>query len=116
MELHVQRCQSCNSINMKNILVRENGASDRVYVQCQDCKSFVASYEIAPMGYFHNGKGYESFLRGIVRSGEITSSRNLQSLFETRRQKELNKYDEVIQKLEERDAQRNAGSGDWEGL
>ena len=61
MEIHVQRCQFCGSNKMKNILVRQPGDRDRVYVQCHDCEEFVASYIIAPRGYYHHGKGYESF-------------------------------------------------------
>ena len=51
MEIHVQKCQKCDSNNVKNIIFRESGEPDRIYVQCQDCDDFVASYVIAPMGY-----------------------------------------------------------------
>ncbi len=102
MELHVQRCQNCDSVHLKNILFRENGEPDRVYVQCQKCNEFVASYEIAPLGYFHFGKGYESFLRGVVRSGEFSSGRNLNELFNLRRETEKARFHKVLSSLEER--------------
>lgn len=87
---------------MKNILFREAGYPDMVYVQCLDCASFVASYEIAPLGYFHHGKGYESFLRGITRSGEFTSGRNIKGIFLDRRDQELAKFNRVVELLEEK--------------
>ena len=51
MEVHVQKCQHCKSQNLKNIIYRESGEPDRVFVQCQNCQEFVASYVIAPLGY-----------------------------------------------------------------
>jgi hypothetical protein len=87
---------------MKNILFREAGYPDKVFVQCLDCKSFVASYEIAPLGYYHHGKGYESFLRGITRSGEFTSGRNIKNIFVERRDQEIEKFNRVLELLREK--------------
>ena len=99
MEIHVQKCQKCGSTNLKNIIYRESGEPDRIYVQCNDCQDFVASYVIAPLGYYHNGKGYESFLRGVSRSGEFMSGRRVKQLFLNRKNDEQAAFDEVIKKL-----------------
>ena len=87
------------SSNLKNIIYRESGEPDRVFVQCHDCQDFVASYEIAPMGYFHNGKGYESFLRGVQRSGGFMSGRNIKEKFVARKNMEQKAFEEVIENL-----------------
>lgn len=99
MEVLIQKCQNCQSENLKNILYRESGEPDRVFVECQDCKIFVASYVIAPLGYFHNGKGFESFLRGVNRSGEFMSGRRVKKLFEERKDNEVKAFNEVKEKL-----------------
>ena len=94
------------STNLKNILFREAGEPDRVYVQCHDCQRFVASYVISPMGYYHHGKGYESFIRGIHRSGEFMSGRRVQRLYMEKKDGELAAFEEVLKILEARDKER----------
>lgn len=106
MEIHIQKCQKCQSSNLKNIIYRESGEPDRVYVQCHDCHDFVASYVIAPLGYFHNGKGYESFLRGVQRSGEFLSGRNVKEKFLARKTNELDTFKEVIENVRIRDEKK----------
>jgi len=103
MEIHTQKCQFCSSENMKNILVRNPGDADKVYVQCQQCGEFVASYVIAPLGYYHHGKGYESFLRGIHRSGEFMSGRNIQRMFEERKREDLTQFEKVLERMEKKE-------------
>lgn len=102
MEIHVQRCQNCQSETLKNILYREPGELDKVYVQCQNCKEFVASYMVSPLGYFHYGKGFASFLRGINRSGEFMSGRRIQKLFDKRKEEEVSRFNNLLKLLEER--------------
>ena len=103
MEIHIQKCQNCESINLKNILFREPGEPDKVYVQCHDCKEFVASYVISPMGYYHFGKGYESFLRGIHRSGGFMSGRRIKRLFLERKEREIEVFKEILEMLYQRE-------------
>ncbi|MBT8189063.1 MAG: hypothetical protein KJO29_01440 [Bacteroidia bacterium] len=88
---------------MKNILSRKAGQADRVYVQCQDCNEFVASYKIAPLGYYHHGKGFESFLRGVHRSGEFMSGRRVKQLFEKRKSGAIESFQKVLKLLEARE-------------
>lgn len=103
MELHAQHCQFCDSTDMRNILVRKIGESDKVFVQCQSCESFVASYVIAPLGYYHHGKGYDSFLRGIHRSGEFMSGRNMARMFEDRKEQDIEEFKEVLRLMEKKE-------------
>jgi hypothetical protein len=99
MEIHVQQCQFCDSRQVRNILFREEGEPDRVFVQCTRCDAFVASYVIAPMGYFHHGKGFKSFLRGIFRSGEFMSGRRVKDKFEKRKAMEQERFRRVLEEL-----------------
>lgn len=99
MELHVQQCQHCGSDKLKNILYRQTGEPDKVYAQCQDCGHFVASYVLAPLGYYHHGKGYQSFLRSIYRSGEFMSGRNFKRQYEQRKDQEVAAFEQVMAKV-----------------
>lgn len=103
MEIHVQKCQKCGSSNLRNIIYRESGEPDRTYAQCNNCQEFVASYVIAPMGYYHHGRGYESFLRGINRSGGFMSGRQLEQLYLTRKNSEETAFKEVLRLLKEKE-------------
>ncbi len=108
MDVLLQKCQNCQSEKLKNILYREAGEPDRVFVECHDCKTFVASYVIAPLGYFHNGKGFESFLRGVNRSGGFMSGRRVKRLFAERKDMEIKAFKEVKEKLKEKlESQKN---------
>lgn len=77
MEINIQKCQTCGSRDLRNILVRDQNQS--VYVQCRQCDSLVARYILKSGGYFHAGKGFESFLRSIERDSTYSSARDLQS-------------------------------------
>ncbi len=105
MEVLVQKCQNCGSTTLKNILFREPGEPDKVFVQCEECQLFVASYVLAPLGYYHHRRGYDSFLRSLYRSGDFLSGRNIQRMYEERQQEELKMYEVVLAKLRERDAE-----------
>jgi len=65
-----------------------------------ECEAFVASYVISPLGYYHHGKGYESFLRGLHRSGEFMSGRNVQRLYEDRKEQDVEEFQEVLAALQ----------------
>lgn len=105
MEVHIQKCQNCESINLKNIIYRKSGEPDRIYAQCHDCQEFVASYIISPLGYYHHGRGYKSFLRGILRSGEFMSGRNIKKLFLNRMNGEELAFKKVIEQLQQKNKQ-----------
>jgi hypothetical protein len=100
MELHVQKCQACQSRDLRNVLVRDE--KQYVYVQCRDCGEFVARYILASGGYFHAGKGYESFLRSIERDGGITSARESTLSFESTEQEALKEFDQVKEWMQDK--------------
>ena len=102
MEIHRQTCQFCGSRNLKNILVREPGEQDKVFVQCRGCRKMVARYIISHGGYYHHGKGFESYLKGLTRgSGELMSGKNIKKDFETIKTKALGIFDRVVKWLQE---------------
>ncbi|WP_245792226.1 hypothetical protein [Teredinibacter waterburyi] len=53
-----------------------------VYIQCRDCEQLVARYVLAKGGYFHAGKGFESFLRSVERDGDFASARDINSTYD----------------------------------
>lgn len=68
MDVKRQTCQSCFSIDVRNIIVRE-GDRQMIFVRCAKCKELVARYELKD--YYHHGKGIESYLRSHrVTQGE----------------------------------------------
>ncbi|WP_185230726.1 hypothetical protein [Teredinibacter franksiae] len=80
MEVKIQKCQNCQSRNLRNVLVRDE--LQKVFVQCRDCGGLVARYLLSKGGYFHAGRGFESFLRSLERDGDMMSGRNINTNFE----------------------------------
>lgn len=100
-EVHRQTCQDCGSRKMRNLLVREHGEHDKVFVQCCDCRKLVARYILAHGGYYHAGKDYESYLRGLMRDGEAMSGRRYKQEFNRIQDKAEEKFHTVVRILEE---------------
>ncbi len=100
MEIHIQKCQNCDSRNLRNILSREE--AQRVYVQCRDCEHLVARYVIAPGGYFHEGKDYESFLRTMMLDGGFSSARDLKSLFQEVSERATEGFEKTIERAKQK--------------
>ena len=84
VETHRQRCQACGSTTLHNILVREPGNPQAVFVQCADCQELVARYQLSD--YYHHGKGIDSWLRSLG-SGSHESGRDFMGEFERVRSK-----------------------------
>ncbi len=101
MEIHRQTCQLCGSKQMRDLIVREPGEPDKVFVQCDQCKEMVARYVIAPNGYFHAHKNFESYLRGIHRGGDVMSGRSIQAEYEKTQEICENRFRELKEKLKE---------------
>ena len=96
MNIHRQTCQGCGSHTVRNLLVREEGNDDEVYVQCDGCQKLVARYVIAPQGYYHHGKDFESYLRGLKRGGQFDSGKNMRDLCDQVREECIEKFREVL--------------------
>jgi len=99
VEIHRQKCQLCGSIALKNILVR-NEKNELVYVQCQNCTKPVARYVLAARGYFHFGRGFESFLRAMTRYSGLSSGRDLNKEFKNIEVTALKDFEKTLDDLE----------------
>ncbi len=102
MEVHRQTCQNCQSRELHNILKREPGESDKVYVQCARCGEMVSRYIIAQGGYYHHGKGFESYLRGLNRGGAYESAKEILGDFGKIQNVCLAEFEEIKKKVEEK--------------
>jgi len=100
MEIHRQTCQNCGSRELKNIIVRDFESSEKVFVRCHQCKQLVARYIIANRGYYHHGKGFESYLRGLNRGGTFMSGKGMKSEFEKISHQTQEEYQEILRQLE----------------
>lgn len=95
MEVHRQTCQSCGSIDVRNILRRAEGYPTAVFVRCARCKLLVARYELR--AYYHHGKGLESWLQG--QEGAAESGRALSEEFTHVQEQACHEYEEVLAAL-----------------
>ncbi|MEM9364372.1 MAG: hypothetical protein AAGD07_00145 [Planctomycetota bacterium] len=97
MEVHRQRCQTCGSMEVRNILVRDSVQS--VYVRCAACGELVARYELKD--YYHHGKGIESYLRAHgAKSGD--SGRTWLRDFNASQKKAEEGYQAALEELKRR--------------
>ncbi|TVZ38959.1 hypothetical protein P886_3345 [Alteromonadaceae bacterium 2753L.S.0a.02] len=99
MEIKIQKCQNCRSRSLRNILVRDQ--AQKVFVQCRDCGELVARYELAKGGYFHVGRGFESFLRSVERDGDIESARDLNAKYDEIEHLVENEFQALAEKMAE---------------
>lgn len=97
MEIHIQKCQQCGSRSLRNILARDT--RQMVYVQCRNCSSMVARYILSKGGYYHSGKGFESFLRSVERDGGFASGRSIQLDFDEMEKSIKDAYDNLQEQL-----------------
>ena len=101
MDIRRQACQNCASRKLRNLLIREDGSPDKIYVQCLECSGLVARYIVAQQGYYHHGKDFESYLRGLNRGENFDSGKNVQAHFEEVKETALAEFEAVLKKLEE---------------
>lgn len=99
MEVHRQTCQKCGSRKLRNIIARMEGENDKVFVQCTNCKALVARYVIAQRGYYHHGKGFESYLKGLNRGGYFESSKDFQNDFWELQENAVKQFETVLEEL-----------------
>ena len=110
MELHIQTCQFCGSKEVRNLLARKDGEEDKVYVQCTQCKALVARYIIGHRGYYHHGKGFESYLRGLNRGGEVISPKDLREAFQKVEEYCLDEFEKITSQLERESDDRSTNT------
>ncbi len=97
MEVHRQTCQSCGSHDVRNILVREPGRAQMVFVRCARCHELVARYRLRD--YYHHKKGVESYLRSLG-SGATESGRSQLAEFDSVQKEALEGYQRALEALE----------------
>jgi hypothetical protein len=97
MEVVVQKCQECGSEEVRNMLVREQGRAQMVYVCCAKCGSLVARYRLRD--YYHHGKGIESFLRS-AGSGGGDSGRDALAEFQKLKEEAVEGFEQALRLLE----------------
>lgn len=96
MELQIQSCPQCGSTQLKNILVREPGNMNKVYVLCASCEQPVSRYRLS--GYHYLGNPEVSFFRSFG-SSTIESGRAALSLAEDEQQAVHKEFQELVEKL-----------------
>lgn len=98
MEVHRQQCQECGSFTQYDVLVRESGQPQTVFVVCASCHNLVARYRL--QGYYHHGKGADSFIRS--REGKMAESgRELLEEFDTVKLDALRGFKRMLELLAE---------------
>lgn len=96
MDLHRQRCQACQSLDLHCLLRRDEAHPLTVYVRCAKCDELVARYKVEE--YYHHGKGIESWLKAM-RPGALESGRNIRLDFEKARDESVAEYADVVEEL-----------------
>ena len=100
MEVHRQRCQACQSIDVRDILVRRQGEPTAVFVRCAKCGELVARYLLR--GYYHHGKGAESFYRSVGSDASDSGRASLDD-FKRAQEESLSVYQAALEALREED-------------
>lgn len=98
MNVKRQTCQSCQSIDVRNLIVRGDDGQQVIFVRCAKCKELVARYELKD--YYHHGKGIESYLRAHGRHNS-ESGREWMRAFEESQQRAVIGYEEALALLSE---------------
>jgi RNase P subunit RPR2 len=98
MEVHRQQCQSCQSFETRNLLVRQPNESTIVFVRCGHCGDLVARYRLTD--YYHHGKDVESFLRSHG-AGAMESGRRVLDEFNRAKEESMTGYEKALEYLRE---------------
>lgn len=97
MEVHRQQCQKCQAYDVRNILVREEGQPQTVYVRCGRCGELVARYVLSD--YYHHERGFESFLRSHDAT-VAESGRDVLNEFKRVEEDAVRGFQKVLEELE----------------
>jgi hypothetical protein len=105
-------CMKCDSINVRNIVVIEDGEPIKVFVECNDCGSYVCMYILRRYTSDESYEGLLNILKGQIRtdrrgrSNEISYfSENVKKEFEEARTlakdgHERRRVEQIIQETE----------------
>ena len=98
MEVHRQTCQACGSTEVHNIIAREEGRAQMIYVRCGGCGELVARYRL--LDYYHHGKGLDSYLRSMGADASDSARHHLDEVGKAR-EEALNGYSQALAQLKE---------------
>ncbi|MEM9585687.1 MAG: hypothetical protein AAGA03_00275 [Planctomycetota bacterium] len=96
MDVKRQTCQSCHSMDVRNIIVRDEDGGQVIFVRCARCGELVARYDLKD--YYHHGKGIESYLRAHGMRGS-DSGRAWLEAFKKSQQDALVGYEAALEVL-----------------
>lgn len=96
MEIRHQTCLACHSETLENIIIRDAGRTQTIFVRCAKCHEFVARYILKD--YYHHGRNLDSLLQTTAQSAE--SGRSLLQELEEREKVARSQFDKIIEALE----------------
>lgn len=96
MEIRHQTCLACHSKSLENIIVREAGRTQAIYVRCASCGKFVARYILKD--YYHHGRTLDSLLQSTGQS--LESGREMLAEMQEREETAVAQFEKVIEALE----------------
>ncbi|MDA7907924.1 hypothetical protein N9C66_00450 [Akkermansiaceae bacterium] len=97
MEIRHQTCLSCHSQELENIIVRDAGRTQSIFVRCAKCHEFVARYILKE--YYHHGRTLDSLLQSTGQS--VESGREMLHQFKEREGTAKAQFEKMIQNLQD---------------
>jgi hypothetical protein len=97
MEIRHQTCLACGSKTLENIIVREAGRTQAIYVRCAECREFVARYILKD--YYHHGRTLDSLLQSTGQT--LESGRQMLAEMKEREEVAVEQFDKVIKALDD---------------
>lgn len=98
MEIRHQTCLACHATTLENIIVRDAGKTESIYVRCTNCQEFVARYILKD--YYHHGRTLDSLLQ-TTASNSADSGREILSTIKEREETAVAQFAKVLDALDE---------------
>ena len=98
MEVRHQTCLACQSEELENIIVRDAGRTQSIFVRCAKCGEFVARYILKDY-YHHHGRTLDSLLQSTGQS--VESGREMLHQFKERRETAQTQFEKMIRNLQD---------------
>jgi len=99
MEIRPQTCLACHSETFENIIVRDAGRTQSIFVRCTQCRQFVARYILKD--YYHHGRTLDSLLQSTGQTME--SGREMLNELKEREETATEQFGRIVEALEESD-------------
>ena len=85
-------------MDVRNIIAREEGRAQMIFVRCSKCGELVARYRL--QDYYHQGKSFDSFLRSQGSQASDSGRQQLSDFSQIQREA-LQGYRQVLEQLRE---------------